>query len=52
MQIKEAMVLQPQAGFGSPQEEVDRLYDYMKQQIPCDDLHYIGTVDNKGRVKR
>lgn len=51
MQIKEAMVLQPQAGFGSPQEEVDRLYDYMKQQIPCDDLHYIGTVDNKGKYE-
>lgn len=42
------MALQPQAGFGSPQEEIDRLYDYMTKQIDCPDLHYVGTAGNKG----
>ncbi|CBY36513.1 unnamed protein product [Oikopleura dioica] len=42
------MALQPQAGFGSPQEEIDRLYDYMTKQIECPDLHYVGTAGNKG----
>lgn len=42
------MALQPQAGFGSPQEEIDRLYDYMTKQIECSDLHYVGTAGNKG----
>lgn len=50
-QIKEPMMLQPQAGFGTPQEEVDRLYDYMKAQIPCTNLHYIGTKDNSGEYE-
>ena len=44
----EPMSLQPQAGFGSAQEEVDRIYDYMQNQIKCNDLHYVGTTDNSG----
>ena len=44
----EPMTLQPQAGFGSAQEEVDRIYDYMQEQIKCKDLHYVGTKDNSG----
>jgi len=44
----EPMSLQPQAGFGSAQEEVDRIYDYMQNQIKCSDLHYVGTTDNSG----
>ena len=45
---KEPMVLQPQAGFGTAQEEVDRIYDYMQPMITCNDNHYVGTKGNNG----
>lgn len=45
---KEPMVLQPQAGFGTAQEEVDRIYDYMQPMITCNDNHYVGTKGNSG----
>lgn len=47
----EPMSLQPQAGFGSAQEEVDRIYDYMRSQIKCNDLHYVGTANNNGKYQ-
>ena len=39
--------MQPQAGFGTPQEEIDRLYDYMVPQMKCDDMKYIGSLAHK-----
>ena len=45
---KEPMVLQPQAGFGTAQEEVDRIYDYMQPMITCNENHYVGTKGNNG----
>ena len=33
----EPMALQPQAGMGTPQDEVNRIYDYMTPQIKWSD---------------
>ena len=43
--------MQPQAGFGTPQEEIDRLYDYMAPQMKCDDMKYIGSLAKNGEFQ-
>ena len=43
--------MQPQAGFGTPQEEIDRLYDYMVPQMKCDDMKYIGSLAKNGEFQ-
>ena len=45
------MRMQPQAGFGTPQEEIDRLYDYMVPQMKCDDMKYIGSLAKNGEFQ-
>ena len=30
---------------------MDRIYDYMTEQIKCSDLHYVGTKDNNGKYQ-